>query len=173
MGTGRAGADARRATRPARDPQPGDRAGRGRAPRRLPRREQGRDPPRHPPRRAERPRAPGPARPSTRRDLDRRSRGRSAPVTVDAPPDRIVVAPDGVTIAVFRSGTGPSIVLVHGATADHTTWRTSGPLLAAHHTLHAIDRRGRGASGDGRPDEPYAIEREFDDLVAVVEGVAE
>ena len=94
-------------------------------------------------------------------------------MTVDASPHRFVSAPDGVTIAVFRSGTGPSIVLVHGATADHTTWRTSGPLLAAHHTLHAIDRRGRGASGDGRPDEPYAIEREFDDLVAVVEGVAE
>jgi pimeloyl-ACP methyl ester carboxylesterase len=87
-------------------------------------------------------------------------------------PDRRVVAPDGVPIAVFRSGTGPPIVLVHGATADHTTWRTSGPLLAARHTLHAIDRRGRGASGDAGPGEPYAIEREFDDLAAVVDAVA-
>jgi len=82
------------------------------------------------------------------------------------------MAPDGVPIAVFRSGDGPPLILVHGATADHTTWRTSGPLLAARHTLHAVDRRGRGASGDGDPGEPYAIEREFDDLAAVVDAVA-
>jgi pimeloyl-ACP methyl ester carboxylesterase len=97
-----------------------------------------------------------------------------------ATPDRMVRAPDGVALAVFRSA-GPSpagpaslppLVLVHGATADHTTWRTSGPLLAARHTLHAIDRRGRGASGDGDPGAPYAIEREFDDLAAVVDAVA-
>ena len=87
-------------------------------------------------------------------------------------PDRRVVAPDGVPIAVFRSGDGPPLVLVHGATADHTTWRTSGPLLAARHTVHAIDRRGRGASGDGDPDKPYAIDREFDDLAAVVDAIA-
>ena len=87
-------------------------------------------------------------------------------------PDRRVVAPDGVPIAVFRSGDGPPLVLVHGATADHTTWRTSGPLLAARHTLHAIDRRGRGASGDGAADHPYSIEREFDDLAAVVDAIA-
>jgi pimeloyl-ACP methyl ester carboxylesterase len=83
-----------------------------------------------------------------------------------------ILAPDGVSIAVFRSGEGPPMVLVHGATADHTTWRTSGPLLAARHALHAVDRRGRGASGDGDPGEPYAIEREFDDLAAVVDAVA-
>ena len=89
-------------------------------------------------------------------------------------PDRFVGAPDGVPIAVFRSGIldGPPIVLVHGATADHTTWRTSGPLLAARGALHAVDRRGRGASGDGSTDQPYAIEREFDDLAAVVDAVA-
>ncbi|MEO5940450.1 MAG: alpha/beta fold hydrolase [Candidatus Limnocylindrales bacterium] len=93
-------------------------------------------------------------------------------------PDRLIAAPDGVPIAVFRSGPGQGaaagapIVLIHGATADHTTWRTSGPLLATRHPLHAIDRRGRGASGDGRTSEPYAIEREFDDLAAVIEGVA-
>lgn len=91
-------------------------------------------------------------------------------MTADA--DRWVTAPDGVGIAVFRSGTGTPLILVHGATADHTTWRTSGPLLAARHALHAMDRRGRGASGDGPPDEPYTIEREFDDLAAVVGAVA-
>jgi pimeloyl-ACP methyl ester carboxylesterase len=96
-------------------------------------------------------------------------------------PDAIVHAPDGVAIAVFRSGAAASdisasagrpIVLVHGATADHTTWRTSGPLLGVRHPLHAIDRRGRGASGDGPSGQAYAIEREFDDLAAVVDAVA-
>jgi pimeloyl-ACP methyl ester carboxylesterase len=90
------------------------------------------------------------------------------------PPDRVVRAPDGARIAIFRSGSaiGRPIVLVHGATADHTTWRTSGPLLGVRHPLYAIDRRGRGASSDGTPDEPYAIEREFEDLAAVVDAIA-
>src|SRR3954471_9721725 len=93
------------------------------------------------------------------------------------PQDRLtrIVAPDGVEIAVFATagGAGRPLVLVHGATADHTTWRTSGPLLAARHPLHAIDRRGRGASGDGAPGSAYDIEREFDDLCAVVDAVAD
>ena len=87
-------------------------------------------------------------------------------------PDRVVIAPDGVRIAAFESGSGSTVVLVHGATADHTTWRTSGPMLAAGHTIEAIDRRGRGASSDGGPDRPYAIEREFDDLAAVADELA-
>jgi pimeloyl-ACP methyl ester carboxylesterase len=78
-------------------------------------------------------------------------------------------SPDGTPIAWFRSGTGPPIVLVHGATADHTAWRTAGPLLASTHTLYAIDRRGRGASGDT---EPYAIAREYEDVATVVDAVA-
>ena len=76
---------------------------------------------------------------------------------------------DGTPIAWFRSGTGPPIVLVHGATADHTAWRTVVPLLAADHALYAIDRRGRGASGDT---EPYAIAREYEDVAAVIDAVA-
>jgi pimeloyl-ACP methyl ester carboxylesterase len=93
-------------------------------------------------------------------------------VTGNDAPDRIVLAPDGTPIAVFEDGIGPPLVLVHGATADHTTWRTSGPLLARRHRLHAIDRRGRGASGDGAVGAPYGIEREYDDLVTVAEAVA-
>jgi GNAT superfamily N-acetyltransferase len=63
-------------------------------------------------------------------------------------PDSLVRAPDGVAIAVFESGVpgGAPLVLVHGATADHTTWRTSGPLFGERHALAAIDRRGRGAN---------------------------
>lgn len=78
---------------------------------------------------------------------------------------------DGTPIAVFRSGPpdAPPVVLVHGALADHTTFRVIGPMLAERFAVHALDRRGRGASGDR---EPYAIEREFEDVAAVAEAIA-
>ncbi len=82
---------------------------------------------------------------------------------------RSVVSPDGTPIAVFSSGEGPPLLLVHGATADHTTWRSVGPRLERMFRLHAIDRRGRGASGDGPA---YSIEREFEDLATVTDTVA-
>jgi pimeloyl-ACP methyl ester carboxylesterase len=84
-------------------------------------------------------------------------------------PSRRVVSADGTPIAVFSSGGGPPLILVHGATADHTTFRVLGPLLAPAFTVHAIDRRGRGASGDGPA---YSIEREFEDVAAVAEAIA-
>jgi len=92
-------------------------------------------------------------------------------MTAPAPPapSRVVTSPDGTPIAVFSSGVGPPLVLVHGAAADHTTFRVIGPTLAERYRVHAIDRRGRGASGDT---EPYAIEREFEDVAAVAEALA-
>ena len=77
---------------------------------------------------------------------------------------------DGTEIAVWSSGQGPPLVLVHGAVADHTRWRPLLPFLEPHVTVHAMDRRGRGASGDAPG---YAIEREFEDVAAVVDAVAE
>lgn len=76
----------------------------------------------------------------------------------------LVRSADGTPIAVYRSGVGPPLVLVHGTTADHTTWRAVGPLLGERHTVLAIDRRGRGASGDTFP---HSIEREEEDVAAV------
>ncbi len=76
-----------------------------------------------------------------------------------------VKSDDGTPIAYQRSGKGPPLVLVHGTTADHTRWT---PILAAlerHFRVYAMDRRGRGESGDA---EPYALEREFEDVAAVV-----
>ena len=88
-------------------------------------------------------------------------------------PDRVVASPDGAPIAVFESGTAEDgtrpLLLVHGTTGDHLTFRVVGPILGRRRRLHAIDRRGRGASGDGPA---YAIEREFEDLAAVAEAVA-
>lgn len=89
-----------------------------------------------------------------------------------AEPDLVVTSADGARIAAFRSGRAvrPPLLLIHGASADHTTFRVLGPLLADRFDLYAIDRRGRGASTDALP---YAIEREFDDVAAVAEAVAD
>lgn len=87
----------------------------------------------------------------------------------DETPSQVVESRDGTLIAVYGSGTGSPLVLVHGATADHTAFRVVGPLLATTFTVHAIDRRGRGWSGDTAP---YSIEREFEDVAAVADAIA-
>ena len=87
-----------------------------------------------------------------------------------APAPRHILSGDGTPIAVFSSGDGPPLILIHGTTADHTTWRATGPVLALRYRVHAVDRRGRGASGDGEG--PYSIELEYDDLAAVADEVA-
>lgn len=80
-----------------------------------------------------------------------------------------VVSRDGTEIAYWTSGDGPPLVLVHGTPADHTRWRPLLPYLEPHATVHAMDRRGRGGSGDG-PD--YDLAREFEDVAAVVDAIA-
>ena len=81
-----------------------------------------------------------------------------------------VVSADGTRIAVFRSGEGPPLVLVHGAAANHDRWAPVLPALEERFTVLAMDRRGRGRSGDA---EHYAIEREFEDVAAVVESAGD
>ena len=89
-------------------------------------------------------------------------------------PDRVVISADGTPIAVFESGTAAPgtrpLLLVHGTTSDHLTFRVVGPLLGLRRRLFAIDRRGRGASGDA-PD-GYSIAREFEDVATVSAIVA-
>ena len=58
--------------------------------------------------------------------------------------------------------------MVHGSSLDHTRWGSSVARLAGRFTLLMMDRRGRGASGDGPV---YSIEREFEDVAAVAEAV--
>lgn len=81
-----------------------------------------------------------------------------------------VVSRDGTSIAAWRSGEGPPLVLIHGAAADHNRWAPVLPALDERFSVFAIDRRGRGGSGDAND---YALEREFDDVVAVVESAGE
>jgi pimeloyl-ACP methyl ester carboxylesterase len=75
---------------------------------------------------------------------------------------------DGTKIAFRRSGSGPPLLLVHGTTADHRRWDAVSPRLEPHFTVYAMDRRGRGGSGDA-PD--YGFRREAEDVAAVVEAI--
>ena len=81
-----------------------------------------------------------------------------------------VTSLDGTPIAYWKSGEGPPLVLVHGTSADHSRWAPVLPAFEEHFTVYALDRRGRGESGDS---EDYSIEREFEDVAAVVDCVGE
>src|SRR5688500_12526490 len=76
-------------------------------------------------------------------------RRRRAMGTTDEAVMSRVISGDGTDIAIWTSGHGKPLILVHGAPADHTRWRPLLPHLEPHVTVHAIDRRGRGGSGDG------------------------
>jgi len=74
---------------------------------------------------------------------------------------------DGTPIAFDRSGNGPSLILVDGGLC----YRDLGPsaalarVLAQQFTVFTYDRRGRGDSGDTAP---YAVEREIEDIEAIL-----
>jgi pimeloyl-ACP methyl ester carboxylesterase len=76
-----------------------------------------------------------------------------------------VASADGTSIACEQAGNGPHLVLVHGTSADRRRWAAIRPHFERHFTVTAIDRRGRGDSGDAPQ---YAVEREFEDVAAVI-----
>lgn len=80
----------------------------------------------------------------------------------------IVTSKDGTRIAYDRTGEGPAVILVNGALAYRDLFG-HGPLaalLADHFTVYTYDRRGRGESSDTLP---YAVEREIEDLEALID----
>ena len=80
-----------------------------------------------------------------------------------------VQSADGTTIAFERSGTGPALILATGAFNDRTSTRALAGALGSRFTVYAYDRRGRGDSDEAGP---YAIERETEDLAAVLDAAA-
>lgn len=85
---------------------------------------------------------------------------------------RTTLSRDGTKIAYDTAGSGPLLVLVDGALCT----RRIGPgkglarLLARHFTVINYDRRGRGDSGDAGA---YEVEREVEDLLAVMEAAGD
>jgi pimeloyl-ACP methyl ester carboxylesterase len=77
----------------------------------------------------------------------------------------MVASADGTPIAIECAGAGPSLVIVHGGTGDRSRWTPRFPLLAPKFRVCAMDRRAHGASGDSLP---YSLQKEVEDIVAVV-----
>lgn len=75
---------------------------------------------------------------------------------------------DGTQIAYHRTGAGRPLILVGGALSDRAAAAPVAELLADRFTVLAYDRRGRGDSGDNPP---YAVEREVEDLAALISEV--
>lgn len=83
---------------------------------------------------------------------------------------RQVTSTDGTSIGYNVRGQGRPLLFVHGTTADHRSWDRVAPFIDRHAELYAMDRRGRGLSGDA-PD--YHWMREAEDVAAVVESIGE
>lgn len=77
-----------------------------------------------------------------------------------------VTSKDGTAIAYEQSGEGPVVILVAGALSGRSSGTRLAALLAPHFTVINYDRRGRGDSGDTQP---YAVEREVEDIEALID----
>ncbi|MEW2418661.1 alpha/beta hydrolase [Streptomyces sp. NPDC046866] len=78
-----------------------------------------------------------------------------------------VFSADGTAIAFEQQGSGPAVVLVGGAFMTRGDSAELAGLLAEHFTVITYDRRGRGDSGDGPA---YEVQREIEDLDALIQG---
>src|SRR5687767_2426733 len=78
-----------------------------------------------------------------------------------------VTSGDGTRIAFEKTGSGPALILVNGALSHRKLYGDTAlqGMLARHFTTYTYDRRGRGESEDVQP---YAKEREIEDLEALI-----
>jgi pimeloyl-ACP methyl ester carboxylesterase len=77
-----------------------------------------------------------------------------------------VTSRDGTRIAYDTWGKGRAVILVNGALADRSGNAELAQFLAPQFTVYSYDRRGRGESGDTKP---YSVEREIEDIAALIE----
>ena len=91
-------------------------------------------------------------------------------ITKNSTQTRFTTSADGTEIAYEVSGSGPALVLVDGALCHRSMGPSRGlaAVFESEFTVHAYDRRGRGDSGPGAT--PYDMQREVEDLVAVLEA---
>ncbi len=81
----------------------------------------------------------------------------------------VVTSTDGTEIGLLTAGTGPALLLVHGGMGRLERWEPLWGLLTEHWQVTAMDRRGRGSSGDTGP---YRLEQEYDDVAAAAASLA-
>jgi pimeloyl-ACP methyl ester carboxylesterase len=76
-----------------------------------------------------------------------------------------VASADGTMIAFDRYGGGPPVIMTAGAFNTRSQTEPLARALAPRFTALNYDRRGRGDSGDTAP---YSVEREIDDIAALI-----
>lgn len=81
--------------------------------------------------------------------------------------DKKTLSRDGTPIAYASTGQGPAVILVSGAMSTGGTVAPLAVPLSDQFTVLVYDRRGRGESGDTAP---YAVEREVEDLAALIDA---
>lgn len=102
-------------------------------------------------------------------DRAERPEAQASPTTQAAREIIRVPSRDGTLIALECEGSGPTLILVHGGVGDRTRWTPMLPLLSSRFTACAMDRRGRGESGDSLQ---YGLTKEAEDIAAVVDSRA-
>lgn len=80
-----------------------------------------------------------------------------------------VVSADGTRVGFVTDGAGPALLIVHGGMSTSARWDPLWPLLIGRFQVTAMDRRGRGSSGDG---DQYSLEAESEDVIAVAEHLS-
>ena len=92
----------------------------------------------------------------------------------EASPESIrrVTSADGSSIGFEVVGSGPPLLLVHTMAVDRTQFAPLRDLFAKDFTVHLVDRRGYGLSAEEAHGD-YSLEREAQDIAAVVEAIGE
>jgi pimeloyl-ACP methyl ester carboxylesterase len=80
-----------------------------------------------------------------------------------------VISTDGTRIGLLTAGAGPPLLLVHGGTGCIESWQSLWDTLTSRWRVTAMDRRGRGSSGDTGP---YQLRKEFQDVATVAASMA-
>ncbi len=80
-----------------------------------------------------------------------------------------VTSADGTRIGLLTAGDGPPLLVVHGGMGQIESWQSLWGVLTSRWRVTAMDRRGRGTSGDTGP---YDISREFEDVAAAAASLA-
>ncbi|MFI4933776.1 MAG: alpha/beta hydrolase [Caulobacterales bacterium] len=79
---------------------------------------------------------------------------------------RVVRSTDGASISYFTTGRGPGVIAIPGALSTAADYFDFAEALGRTHTVHTIERRGRGLSGPQGDD--YGMDSECEDVAALM-----